>query len=68
MPRVTITFTIPDEEPDMRAALAGREALVVLREIERWCRDRLKHGDPPPAERAAIIAIRDMIPQELLEI
>lgn len=68
MPRATLSFDLPEDNAEFRAALAGREALAALHEIDQRCRDFLKYGDPPLAERAAIAAIRDMIPQELLEI
>ena len=43
MTRVTITFDCPAENADMRAALAGREALAALHEVDE-CRRRLARG------------------------
>lgn len=68
MPRVTLTFTLPDEEPDMRAALAAREALAVLHEIDRRMRELQKYSQMAYGVEAIVKEIRDMIPQELLDI
>jgi hypothetical protein len=63
-----LRFTLPDEQADFDAALAGRKALVALWEIDQRCRSLLKHGEPTPDEARLAQEIRDMIPSELLEI
>lgn len=70
MPRATLTFTLPDEEPEHRAALQGREAKRVLWEIDQRLRTLLKHGDPSDETARLAEEIRDLIrqsPEPLLE-
>ena len=67
MPTVTLRFTLPDEQGEYDAARLGGEALSTLWAIEQHCRERLKYGDAAGRERAALEAIREMIPHELLE-
>ena len=68
MPRATLTYDLPEDNAEFRAALAGREALAVLHEIDRVCRDLLKHGDTTYVSIQVLEQIRDMIPGELLDI
>jgi hypothetical protein len=68
MPRLTITYTIPDEQAEYDAARLGRAALTVLWEIDQHCRSLLKHGEPTPEERRLAEQIRAMIPGECLEV
>ena len=68
MPRATLTYDLPDEQPDFRAAIAGREALAVLHEIDYLCRSKLKHGELTEVVEAVVQEIRDLIPGELLDI
>ena len=68
MPRATLSFDLPDEIAEFRAALAGREALIVLHEIDSFCRNKAKYGELAEAVEAVVQEIRDMIPGELLDI
>lgn len=68
MPRATLTYTLPDESMDHRAALAGVAALVALERIDNWARAGLKHGDPTDGEAKLLEEVRQMIPYHLLEI
>lgn len=68
MPVVTIRFSLPDEQADFDAALAGRKALMALHEIERRMRSLLKHGEPSMAEAELAKDVRAMIPADLLEL
>lgn len=67
MPRATLTFTLPDEDIEHRAALQGAAAKVALWEIDQRLRGLLKHGDPSPETRRVAEEIRSSIPPELLE-
>jgi hypothetical protein len=67
MPTVTLRFTLPDEQGEYDAARLGSEAMQTLWQIEQHCRERLNYGDAAGRERAALEAIREMIPHELLE-
>ena len=70
MARATLTFRLPDEEPEHRAALQGREAKRVLWEIDQRLRGVLKHGDPSEETARLAEEIRSLIresPEPLLE-
>lgn len=66
--RATLTFTLPDEQGDFDAALAGRKALLALCEIDQRLRSLLKHGEPSMAEAELAKDVRAMIPAELLDL
>ena len=68
MPTVTLTYTLPDEEMDHRAALAGVDALIALEKIDQRLRSILKHGEPSEETERLAEEVRQMIPPELLEI
>jgi hypothetical protein len=57
----------PDDAREHRYALAGREALIALEQIDQHCRGRLKHGEPTDARRE-LEEIRSAIPYELLNL
>lgn len=68
--RATLTFSLPDEEPEHRAALQGREAKRVLWEIDQRLRAVLKHGSPSDETARLAEEIRSLIresPERLLE-
>lgn len=68
MPRATLTFDLPEDTAEFRAAIAAREALAVLHEIDRRMRELQKYGQMAYGVEAVVKEIRDMIPQELLDI
>lgn len=68
MPRVTITYQLPDEQAEYDAARLGREALTTLWHIDQHCRSLLKHGEPSESEERLAEQIRSMIPGECLEL
>ncbi len=41
----TLQFTLPEEEPEHRYALAGTDALLAIEDICNEIRNYLKHGD-----------------------
>jgi hypothetical protein len=61
MPTATLTYTLPDEESEHRAALEGSAARLLLWDIDQHCRSVMKHGDPHPETRRLAEAIRRMI-------
>jgi hypothetical protein len=69
MAHATLRFDLsdPDDEREHRYALAGREALIALEQIDQHCRGRLKHGEPTDARRE-LEEIRSTIPYELLHL
>ena len=70
MAHATLRFDLadPDDEREHRYALAGREALLALEEIERAIRSKLKYGEPSPETRAILEEIRTLIPYELTQL
>ena len=68
MPKLTITYTLPDEQAEYDAARLGRAACVTLWQIDQHCRSVVKHGEPTPEERRLAEDIRAMIPAECLEV
>jgi hypothetical protein len=55
----------PDDEREHRYALAGRDALIALEQIDQWARGRLKHGTPSAEATHDLEAVRAMVPHEL---
>jgi len=55
----------PDDACEHRYALAGREALIALEQIDQWARGRLKHGQPSTEATHDLEAVRAMVPHEL---
>jgi len=55
----------PDDAREHRYALAGRDALLALEEIDQWARGRLKHGQPSTEATHDLEAVRAMVPREL---
>ena len=67
MPIATLKFTLPEEDVEFKTAMQGREAKVVLWDIDQKLRSLLKHGEPTPAQAVLAEEISNMIPYELLE-
>lgn len=67
MATATLTYDLsdPDDERLHRYALAGRDALLALEEIDNRIRSALKHGEPTPETQAILEEIRALIPYEL---
>jgi hypothetical protein len=63
----TLRFDLsdPDDEREHRYALAGRDALIALEQIDQWARGRLKHGQPSAEATHDLQAVRAMVPHEL---
>lgn len=68
MPIVTIRYTLPDENMDHRAALAGVDALIALEKIDQKLRSLVKYGEPSEEAERLAEEVRKMIPPELLQI
>ena len=70
MATATLRFDLsdPDDEREHRYALAGREALLALEEIEQAIRSKLKHGEPSEETREVLEEIRTLIPYELTQL
>jgi hypothetical protein len=64
MPVATLTYTLPDEQPEFDAAREGGAARSLLWQIDQHCRSLMKHGNPDAATRALATDIRQMILDE----
>ena len=62
--RITLTFTLPEEEPEFTAAVEGVRLRSLVWEIDQRCRSTLKHGEPSEETRAILQGIRQMIREE----
>lgn len=60
-----LRFNLPEEEYDFRAAIAAREALRALAEIDEFCRQKLKYTETSESEACSLRDIRGMIPPEI---
>jgi hypothetical protein len=58
----------PDDERAHRYALAGRDALIALEQIDEHCRGRIKHGQPTTDEVHALEYVRAMIPHDIVNL
>jgi hypothetical protein len=58
----------PDDERAHRYALAGRDALIALEQIDEHCRGRLKHGEPSTEATHDLEFVRAMIPHDLVNL
>lgn len=67
MPIAILKFRLPEEEGDFNSALQGRDAKLVLWEIDQRLRSLLKHGEPTEEGGRLAQEIRDMIPSHLLD-
>jgi hypothetical protein len=61
MPHVTIRFRLPDEQPELNAAMQGGAAKSVLWQVDQYCRGVLKHGEPSAETRRHLEEIREML-------
>ena len=68
MPTVTMRFTLPEEQHEFDAARLGHDAVSALWHIAERCRGTLKHCEPGPELEAFIGEIRELIPDECLEV
>ena len=64
--KATLEFSLPEQECEFRAAVAGARLLGHLDEIRQLVRLHLKHGDPKDST-ARIEEIREIVYQALLE-
>jgi hypothetical protein len=65
----TIEFDLPEDDPELRAALAGKDALIAIEQIDQWARGLVKYGEISNETRDTLEHLREyLIPREMLEI
>lgn len=60
-----LRFSLPEEDYDFRAAVAAREAIRSLAEIDEFCRSKLKYTETSETEERLLREIRAMISPEI---
>ena len=66
--KATLEFDLPEDEQEHRYALAGRDALIALEQIDEWARGKIKHGEPSEEVEELLRELRAMVPHELVEL
>ena len=66
--KAILEFALPDDEQEHRYALAGRDALIALEQIDEWARGKIKHGEIGEEAETLLRELRAMIPSELVEL
>jgi hypothetical protein len=61
MPIATLRFNLDEEEHAFKAALYGSPMKNILWEIDQYCRNLLKHGDPSDETQALAAHIRSLV-------
>jgi hypothetical protein len=62
MPRATLTFKLPDEQPEFETACQASAAKSLLWDLDQHCRSILKYEAEPHEERCRLAEeIREMI-------
>jgi hypothetical protein len=62
MPRATLTFRLPDEQPEFETACQASAAKSLLWDLDQHCRTILKYEPEPHSERVRLAEeIRQMI-------
>lgn len=61
MSHVILRFRLPDEQPELNAAMQGADAKAVIWAVDQHCRSILKHGEPSEETRQQLEQIREML-------
>lgn len=61
MPRATLSFHLPEEEDQFRAAQEGEGWKHLMLDILNHLKSQIKHADIPEAKKAAFEEVRELI-------
>lgn len=67
MPKVTLSFSLPEESEDFECARNGSALSGILQEYDNYLRGRLKYEELPEAVHEALQAARDKLHEIKLE-
>ena len=59
--RVRLTFDLPEEADEHRAALEGAATREVLRDLAEWLRAKVKYEDHSPEQNFAYQDVREQL-------
>ena len=70
MAQATLQFDLadPDDEREHRYALAGRDALLALHEVNEFIRRRLKYTPLSPEADAILEELQQSLPHDLISL
>lgn len=57
MSKINITFSLPEEKSEYRAAIHGIDYQIIISDLDNWLRSCIKHSDVLPS----IQDVRDML-------
>ena len=66
--KAILEFSLPDDEQEHRYALAGRDALIALEQIDEWARGKIKHAEISEESETLLRELRAMVPHELVQL
>lgn len=61
MPKVVLSFELPEESSEFRAAQDGAEWRAVMQDLLEHIRNQLKYQNPPATKAAAYEEFRELI-------
>ena len=61
MPHVILRYRLPDEQPELTAAMQGGDAKATIWNVDQYCRGVLKYGEPSEETRRHLEEIREML-------
>lgn len=61
MSEAILKYNLPEEESEFRLALDGGRYYVVLRELERYIRDQIKHKSGDKSMKETFESVRDKL-------
>lgn len=68
MPRHILSFRIPRERRELRAAILGAKALAALARIDEVCRQFVKHSAKPSRDAVDLAErVRMLVPVEAID-
>lgn len=61
MPKLTMSFKLPEEEEEFNLAKNGIKNSIVIEELDNFLRGKIKYGEHPDAIEAIYQEVRDKL-------
>jgi hypothetical protein len=58
-----LTFNLPQENEEFELAQQGWQYKGVINDLDRWLRNKIKHGDLSEADHQSLTEVREFIQQ-----